>query len=31
MIVDYNNTKGGVDTLDKMCAAYDPETEQVGL
>ncbi|XP_023312582.1 piggyBac transposable element-derived protein 4-like, partial [Anoplophora glabripennis] len=23
MIMDYNDTKGGVDTLDKMCAAYD--------
>lgn len=23
MIIDYNSTKGGVDTLDKMCAAYD--------
>lgn len=23
MIMDYNETKGGVDTLDKMCAAYD--------
>lgn len=23
MIVDYNSTKGGVDTLDKMCTAYD--------
>lgn len=23
MIIDYNDSKGGVDTLDKMCAAYD--------
>ncbi|KAK9744138.1 Transposase IS4 [Popillia japonica] len=23
MIIDYNESKGGVDTLDKMCAAYD--------
>lgn len=23
MIIDYNGSKGGVDTLDKMCAAYD--------
>nr|CAI5870253.1 unnamed protein product [Callosobruchus analis] len=23
MIIDYNGTKGGVDTLDKMCAAYN--------
>ena len=23
MIVDYNSTKGGVDTVDKLCAGYD--------
>ncbi|KAK9679603.1 Transposase IS4 [Popillia japonica] len=23
MIIDYNESKGGVNTLDKMCAAYD--------
>lgn len=36
IIIDYNKTKGGVDTCDKMCAKYEldihyPELHSVGL